>query len=97
VRLFLNAKDAQKTDPTIADVHTDPADAQVLHAATGLPRLLYVTVDGCNGPRAYAGVVSSYFEVVTENLQRLSDMEWSAQLMATPPADVDWIAGLVAK
>jgi hypothetical protein len=97
-RLFFNSSDAQKTDPTIADVHTDPAEGKVLHVATGLPRLMYVTVDGCNGPRAYAGVVSSYFEQTTENLQRLTDMDWSAQVMATPPpADVRWTADLIAR
>ena len=96
VRLFLNHADAQKTDPTIADVHTDPADAQVLHVATGLPRLMYVTADGCNGPRAYAGVVSAYFEKTTDNLQRLNDMDWSTAIMQTPPADVSWMSSLIA-
>jgi hypothetical protein len=97
VRLFLNGADAQKTDPTIADVHTDPGDFRVLHVATGLPRLLYATVDGCNGPRAYAGVVSSYFERTTDNLQRLTDMQWSSDIMQTPPADVAWMSDLIAK
>jgi hypothetical protein len=58
---------------------------------------MYVTVDSCNGPRAYAGVVSSYFEKTTGNFQRLTDMEWSAQIRQTPPADVGWMAGLVAR
>jgi uncharacterized protein DUF3160 len=97
VRLFRSRSDAQKTDPTIADVHTDPADTAVLHVATGLPRLMIVTADGCNGPRAYAGVVSSYFEKTTGNFQRLTDMEWSAQIMQAPPADVAWMSGLVAR
>jgi len=98
VQLFLNQADTQKVDPTIADVHTDPADSAILHVATGLPRLMYVTVDGCNGPRAYAGVVSSYFEETTTNLQRLTDMDWSAQVMSsTPPTDVDWMGSLVAQ
>jgi hypothetical protein len=97
-KLFLTQKDAQVTDPTIADVHTDPAGGAVLHVATGLPRLMYLTVDGCNGPRAYAGVVSSYFEQTTANLQRLTDMDWSTQVMATPPpADVSWVSDLVAQ
>jgi len=96
-QLFLTKSDAQKVDPTIADVHTDPANAAVLHVATGLPRLMYVTVDGCNGPRAYAGVVSSYFEKTTTGLQRLTDQEWSTQIMSTPPADVSWVANLVVR
>ena len=98
VTLFLNQDDLKTTSPTIADVHTDPLDAAVLHVAIGLPRLIYVTVDGCNGPRAYAGVVSSYFEKTTGNLQRLTDMDWSAQVMQQPPpADVSWMSDLIAK
>jgi hypothetical protein len=99
VRLFYNKADTQKMSPTIADVHTDPADARVLHVATGLPRLLYATVDGCNGPRAYAGVVSSYFEQTTDNFQRLTDLDWSTQIVQAPapPADVSWMAGLIAR
>jgi len=96
-QLFLTKADAQKVDPTIADVHTDPANSAVLHVATGLPRLMYVTVDGCNGPRAYAGVVSSYFEKTTTGLQRLTDQEWSTQIRSTPPADVSWVANLVVR
>jgi hypothetical protein len=97
VRLFLDDFDSTKVDPTIADVHTNPEASEVLHVATGLPRLMYVTVDGCNGPRAYAGLVSSYFEKTTANFQRLTDMEWSTQLMSTPPADVAWMTSLVAR
>ena len=96
-RLFLTRADAQKTDPTIADVHTNPVDTAVLHVATGLPRLMIVTADGCNGPRAYAGLVSSYFEKTTSNFQRLTDMEWSKEIMQAPPADVSWMSGLVAR
>jgi hypothetical protein len=95
--LFLNGTDPQTQDPTIADVHTDPNTAQVLHVATGFPRLAYVTVDGCNGPRAYAGIVSAYFEKKTDGFQRLTDQEWTAAIMQTPPADVGWMADIVAR
>jgi hypothetical protein len=97
VKLFMDDFDSTKTDPTIADVHTNPRDTEVLHVATGLPRLMYVTVDSCNGPRAYAGLVSSYFEKTTTNFQRLTDMEWSTEIKTTPPADVPWMTGLVAR
>ena len=58
--------------PTIADVHTQPTDeggnpvGRVLHVGTGYARLMVVTADTCTGPRAYAGLVSSYYEEVTE-------------------------------
>ncbi len=86
-------------DPTIADVHTQPLDeggaevGRVLHVATGAPRMMIVTFDTCSGPRAYAGPVSSYFEVTTEGYNRLDDKRWSAM---TAPADVAWMTDLVA-
>jgi len=41
--------------------------------------------------------VSSYFEKTTTGLQRLTDQEWSTQIMSTPPADVSWVANLVVR
>jgi hypothetical protein len=37
-------------------------------------------VDSCQGSRAYAGVVSAYFEQITNNFKRVTDQEWSSQL-----------------
>ncbi|HVR61428.1 MAG TPA: DUF3160 domain-containing protein [Polyangia bacterium] len=88
-------------DPTIADVHTAPQDEQfedvgnVLHVATGYPRLLVVTVDTCTGPRAYAGLASAYHQKVTENYQRLNDQDWAAEINQAPPADVSWVSDLL--
>jgi hypothetical protein len=102
-KLFFQSSDALDTDPTIADVHTEPADAggnpvgRVLHVATGNPRLMVVSVDSCQGPRAYAGVVSAYFEQITENFKRMTDQEWSAQINASTPADVPWMQDLVVR
>jgi hypothetical protein len=59
--------DSTKFDPTIADVHTQPFDeggnsvGRVLHVGTGHTRLIVLTANTCTGPRAYAGLVSSYF------------------------------------
>jgi uncharacterized protein DUF3160 len=97
VRLFENPSDVLTADPTIADVHTDPAEGLILHVATGSPRLLVVTADGCDGPRAYAGLASSYYELTTQNLQRLNDDQWAVTLTGTPaPADVSWMADVLA-
>jgi len=82
-------------DPTIADVHTDPGGntpPAVLHVATGLPRLMVMTADTCEGPRAYAGVVFSYHEVVTE-LDRLTDEDWAE--MARGADDVPWMQSIL--
>jgi hypothetical protein len=57
---------------------------------------MVVTIDTCDGPRAYAGVVSSYHEKLTTNLKRLNDQDWAAEIAQTPPADVPWMNDLVA-
>lgn len=102
-RLLFNAGDATDYHPSIADVHTAPTDeagnpiGNVLHVGTGYARLMVVTANTCEGPKAYAGLASSYFETVTENLQRLDDPTWATLLDKTPPADVPWIAPLIAR
>lgn len=89
--LFLGGSDdALLYDPTIADVHTQPTDevgnpvGRVLHVGTDGPRRMIVVVDTCSGPRAYAGLASSYHEHVTQDFSRLSDSEWAP--MAKPPS-----------
>ena len=96
--LFFSADDTT-FDPTIADVHTQPTDEQgnpvgrVLHVATGGPQRMIVTVETCDGPRAYVGLASSYRELVTENYLRLSDQEWASGTYQAPaPA---WMSDLV--
>ena len=102
-RLFYQGDDALDANPIIADVHTQPADAagnpvgRVLHVATGNPRLMVLSVDSCQGPRAYAGVVSAYFEQITDNFKRMTDQEWATQLSAAVPADVPWMQDLVVR
>jgi hypothetical protein len=101
-KLFF-AGDSTKTDPTIADVHTAPQDesyadvGNVLHVATGYPRLMVVTIDTCSGPRAYAGVASAYHEVVTEGYKRLNDQDWAQEMSKAAPPDVPWMKDLVVR
>jgi hypothetical protein len=103
--LFFDPKDAVDFDPTIADVHTQPTDevgtpvGHVLHVGTGWARLMVTTVDTCQGPRAYAGVVFSYHEVITKDLQRLDDGEWKMRFPGngSAPEDVPWMRELVVK
>jgi hypothetical protein len=102
-KLFYLDDDALDSNPTIVDVHTQPTDAggnvvgRVLHVATGNPRLMVLSVDSCQGPRAYAGVVSAYFEQITDNFKRMTDQEWSAQINAATPDDVPWMQDLVVR
>ena len=101
--LFFSPAKGVEYDPTIADVHTQPTDengamvGRVLHVGTGKPRLAVITVDTCAGPRAYAGLVSSYFERVTENFERIDDPTWAAELQNTTPPDVRWMKNLIAR
>jgi len=102
-QLFFTQSKAIEADPTIADVHTQPTDeggnpvGKVLHVATGNPRLMVVSVDSCNGPRAFAGVVSSYFEQTTNNFQRKTDENWATELKAATPSDVSWMQDIVVR
>jgi hypothetical protein len=95
-QLFLEPHDALEFDPTIADVHTQPTDeggapvGRVLHVGTGAPRLMVVINETCTGPRAYAGLASSYFEQITENFERLTDEGWAESVLdRTSPAWLD--------
>ncbi|MEY4550153.1 MAG: hypothetical protein RL685_6348 [Pseudomonadota bacterium] len=101
--LFFQPDSSLARDPTITDVHTQPADAtgnivgRVLHVGTGLPRLMAVTVDTCSGPRAYVGLAYAYHEQVTEQFERLTDEVWNERLdSAVPPAEVPWMQDLIA-
>src|SRR5690606_19685597 len=84
-------------DPTIADVHTQPTDeggtevGRVLHVGTGQARLMITTVETCSGPRAYAGLVSSYYERIEENWNRLTDPEWMDILRNEEVRSPEWI------
>ncbi len=64
---------------------------------TGTPRFMVVTVETCSGPKAYAGLASSYFEKITENFERLDDETWAADTEATTPDDVPWMKSLVVR
>lgn len=82
-QLHFSPVTSAETDPVVADVHTQPTDAdgnevgRVLHVGTGLPRAMVVTVDTCSGPRAYVGLVSTYHQEITEGWDRLTDEEWA--------------------
>jgi hypothetical protein len=93
------AQDADRFRPTIADVHTQPTDenggtvGRVLHVGTGEPRLMVVKVDRGGSPRLYTGVVSSYFEFITDGFERLTDERWKSLVelrhtRGAPPPDV---------
>jgi hypothetical protein len=103
VKLFYDVNASVEFDPTIADVHTQPFDGMnevgnVLHVATGYGRPMVVTVDGCDGPRAFVGIVSSYFELITSGYQRLDDQAWSERFETHDlPAVPAWLADLVGE
>lgn len=83
----------------VADIHTQPTDAagnevgRILHVATALPELFVVTVDTCNGPAAYVGFSSPFYEVVTEHEKRLDDSQWAQMAPKHPQAR--WLAPIL--
>ena len=99
--LHFDPLQAVEMDPVITDVHTDiggdhpvARDPSVLHVGTGLPRYIVMTVESCQGPRAYAGLVSAYHEVVEDGLTRLTDEEWKERIREQAPS-VDWFTPLL--
>jgi hypothetical protein len=103
VRLFYGSDDPLAFKPTIADVHTQPTDAEgnivgkVLHVGTGWPRTMVVDIDVGHGKTPFVGVVSAYSEVVTDNFQRYTDDEWRRALAADNHEDVEWMRGIVVR
>jgi len=102
-KLFFNTSPTEFS-PTIADVHTQPTDeggnpvGKVLHVGTGYARLMVLTANTCSGPRAYVGPVSSYYEEITQNFQRLDDATWEQHFTTgSQPADVPWMSNLIAR
>ena len=102
-QLFYRSDTATDSHPTIADVHTAPADEQgnlvgwVLHVGTGYARMMVVTANTCDGPKAYVGLASSYFEDLTTGLKRLDDAAWSDILKNGAPSNAPWISDLIPK
>ena len=61
--------------------------------ATGGARPMVVVIDGCGAPRAFVGLVSSYYEKVTTQFNRLNDQRWAKELDRAP--DVPWMKDLI--
>lgn len=103
LRLYLYDTSGLEYDPVVADVHTQPTDeagndvGRILHVGTGMPRLMVVTAETCEGPRAYAGLAFSYGELITEHWQRLNDQEWKQQLAAQPFPDPEWMGEVMGE
>ncbi len=100
-RLFYDREKALEWDPTIADVHTQPTDengglvGKVLHVGTGGARRMVVTVETCDGPSAYVGLASTYYEKTTTGFQRLDEHEW--QRMVEREKSPAWLAPIIAQ
>lgn len=101
--LHFDPLQAVEADPVITDVHTDVGGdlpiargPSVLHVATGLPRMMVITVDSCNGPRAYAGVISSYHEKRQDGLTRWTDDEWKQEAYGELPV-VPWLTPVLGE
>ncbi len=63
---------------------------KVLHAATGFPRLIEVTIDGV----ACRGFVSSDSEVVTEDFERLDDHWVGTQARESKRKPMPWLGDI---
>src|SRR5512133_364115 len=100
LKLYLDQNAGLEYDRVVADVHTQATDeggadvGRVLHVGTGSPRLMIVTADTCQGPRAYAGLAFAYGEFVTENWKRLNDNEWKTKLSKEAFPEPTWMSNV---
>jgi hypothetical protein len=103
LKLFLSPWDSFDFDPVVADVHTQPTDAdgadvgRVLHVGAGRPRLMVVTTETCQGPRAYVGLAFSYGEFVLDKWTRLNDQDWARKIDTEPFPDAEWMSPVLAQ
>jgi hypothetical protein len=103
--LYYDRDEVSKHEPVISDVHTQPTDengnpvGKVLHVGTGRPRLITVRIETCKGPRVYRGLVSSYYELITQNFERLTDEVWWSRLAnnSAPPEEPAWTQDFVVR
>ena len=81
--------DCDLWDAMVTDVHTDPPEpvftqdpGMVLHEAIGNVNLMLIAID--NGPdhMVYAGPVLSHYEFELQGVDRLTDAEWKASILA---------------
>ncbi len=72
-----NHEHCMRPDFIVADVHTNPRDAQVLHVGVGKVNVIYFIAETCNGPSIYVGPVFSYYERIESGMKRLTDEEWA--------------------
>ena len=99
-RLTLATLNLTDTDPlpdrerhlgVAADVYA--FNANVLEEAVGAADVLYVVVDINGTPVLARGAVLSYYEFVSPT--RLTDEEWKAQLLKSPPPRPVWLRDLI--
>lgn len=100
--LFFDLEKALWMDFTVADVHTQPTDANgarvgnVLHVGNGkINTGVFLAENTCNPGQymAYAGPVSSFHSDIQPNFKRLTDQEWENFFWEGPvPQRPDWVS-----
>lgn len=67
---------AGRSEPIVADVHTDSDNAQVLEVGVGHPDMMLVAIDTENGPGIFAGPVYSFYSFHRPMNERMTDNQW---------------------
>ncbi len=98
--LFFNPEDAALKNFVIADVHTQPSDAngspvgRVLHVGVGKVNLGIFLTPAANpnrNPTAFVGPVFSFYQTITRRFKRFTDQEWADSVeQGILPARPDW-------
>jgi hypothetical protein len=88
---------AVTSQPTVADVHTDPRDGHVLEVGVGRVRLALAAIDNGSDRAVYVGPVYTYYEFTQPADQRLTDERFAALLSSSPaPQPPEWTKAFLA-
>ncbi|MBC8072963.1 MAG: DUF3160 domain-containing protein [Deltaproteobacteria bacterium] len=71
-----------RSEPVVADVHTDERTGEVLEVGVGLPELAIVALDVGDGLALYGGPVSSFYAFAQPFAARMTDADWNRRVAA---------------
>jgi hypothetical protein len=95
--LFYDRQECAKWEPTIADVHTDPASKSCLEVGVGDVNLGVIAVDNEKDRAVYVGPLFSYYEFSHPVAERLTDEKWAEMIRkGKQPARPKWVSDFQA-
>src|SRR5262249_51355516 len=95
--LFYYPTACSNWDPTVADVHTDPASESCLEVAVGDVNFCVIAIDNEKDRMVFVGPQFSYYEFRQPVADRLTDAQWQKRTEPpTLPPRPEWVGAFQA-